>query len=76
MLLCLRKNLTIDMVWCRYLSPLSAVPLVTLTGLGFFVLGFPLVIMLNLSLCYGLVDLNSLSYKQRELDKQTFFFQV
>ncbi|KAL6209960.1 hypothetical protein ACLB2K_020898 [Fragaria x ananassa] len=29
-------------IFGRYLSPLSSVPLVTLTGLGFFVLGFPL----------------------------------
>ncbi|XP_061373876.1 nucleobase-ascorbate transporter 4 [Gastrolobium bilobum] len=28
-------------IFARYLSPLSAVPLVTLTGLGLFVLGFP-----------------------------------
>ncbi|KAL1342786.1 hypothetical protein HN51_029291 [Arachis hypogaea] len=28
-------------IFARFLSPLSAVPLVTLTGLGFFALGFP-----------------------------------
>lgn len=32
--------------WCRFLSPLGAVPLVTLTGLGLFAFGFPQVTML------------------------------
>lgn len=29
--------------WCRILSPLSAVPLVTFTGLGLYYLAFPMV---------------------------------
>ena len=37
----IEKFTNITYWYCRFLSPLSVVPLVTLTGLGLFVLGFP-----------------------------------
>ena len=37
----------------RFLSPLGAIPLVILTGLGLYALGFPNVRILSLSLCCG-----------------------
>lgn len=69
-----RQELDIDVVWCRYLSPLSSVPLVTLTGLGFFVLGFPLVSMLKFPLCYWSVDWNWLNFNQENYINRLFFF--
>jgi len=38
---CLGKLSSIFFIFCRFLSPLSAVPLVALVGFGLYELGFP-----------------------------------
>lgn len=42
------KEPFLDVLRCRFLSPLAAVPLVTLTGLGLYAHGFPQVRKLTL----------------------------
>ena len=42
---------------CRFLSPLAAVPFITLTGLGLFARGFPQVRPPNFSFCYYLLHI-------------------